>query len=78
MKEEALGALMIPPAGAIFGVVGFVMGMRGSIAGVFVLAAVTVLLLVFLPKLVRGVRGRYGQGVAIRCLFAVMTLVGFT
>ncbi len=78
MKEEALGALMIPPAGAVFGVVGFVMGMRGSIAGVFVLAAVSVLLLVFLSKLVRGVFGRYGRGVAIRILFAVMTLVSLT
>jgi hypothetical protein len=78
MKEEALGTLMIPPAGAVLGVVGFVMGMRGSIAGVFVLAAVIILLLVFLPKLVRGVRGRYGRGVAIRSLFAAMTLVSLT
>ena len=78
MKEGALGALMIPPAGAVFGVIGFVMGMRGSIAGVFVLVAVSVLLLAFFPKLVRGVRGRCGQGVAIRSLFTLMALVSLT
>lgn len=65
---------MIPPAGAVFGVIAFLMGMRGSIGGVFVLAAVTMLLLLFLPKLVLGVMGRYGRGAALRSLFAVMTL----
>jgi hypothetical protein len=66
---------MILPAGAVLGVVGLVMGMSGSIAGVFVLAAVSILLLVFLPKLIRGVMGQYGGGIAIRSLFAAMTLV---
>ncbi len=74
MKEEAWEALIIPPVGVVFGTLVMLMGMGGG-SVFFVLAAVTILLLIYLPKLIRGGLGRYGGGAAIRSFFAVMTLV---
>jgi hypothetical protein len=74
MKEEAWEALIFPPLGVLFGTILMLMGMGGG-SRLFVLAAVTILLLVYLPKLIRGSLGRYGGGAAMRSFFTVMTLV---
>jgi hypothetical protein len=74
MKEEAWNALILPPIGVLSGMMLILMGMNGG-SVFFVLAAVTILLLIYLPKLIRGGLGRYGGGAAIRSFFAVMTLV---
>lgn len=74
MKEEALEALIFPPLGVLTGTAVMLMGMGGG-SGFFVLAAMSILLLFYLPKLIRGSLGRYGGGAAMRSFFAVMTLV---
>jgi hypothetical protein len=74
MKEEALEALIFPPLGVLIGTAVMLMGMGGG-SVFFVLAAMSILLLFYLPKLIRGSLGRYGGGAAMRSFFAVMTLV---